>query len=183
MKTIYNLILCFILSGCAAQGYVDTKSSATDPVPGVHYTMHLHQSSLPGNMIDLIIAAAGEWENATNVIFDIDVSEQSCAMIKSCIEVSSETWAEIVSKYGAGNMAITHNDFVNDSASIDFANDMIFLNNMTATVIHIMMLHEIGHALGLHHDVDGTIMFWSIGSARSIALGDIDQYKAIRLLK
>lgn len=147
------------------------------PMHPTSYTVYL-DPSLGHQATAIVIQAMGEWEEATGVHFDArvqHVSNLSDAEIGVWGVASDAELHEECPHPRA--LDCTHTDWMPGDSTAGVYID----TRATPLLIHLAALHELGHALGLAHDADGTVMCWHEScESKWITKADVAQYWSLR---
>lgn len=175
MLVIFSL---FLLAGCSGPEY------------GEEYTVYIHPDF--GSKIENVIGSAATWSKASGVLMTPVISEPyHCSDTGNiCVYIANED--AIIKQAGHADpdgmwLGVTHRDD-NDFATILILDQILVTDPdpqrelVQEKVRNETILHELGHAMGLHHDPQkGNVMYKSVdGSALYPTCRDLMQYFSFR---
>jgi hypothetical protein len=141
--------------------------------PADRYSVYLDPNL--GESTSEVVAALGEWEQASGVAFEV-VQGVVSAPDKHQILIRGATLDEI-SICGDRAVGCTDRHVATDSSEVLLS----VYDRLTPVQLHTETLHEIGHALGLRHDAAGTVMCGTIVcGADHVTATDVTQYENVR---
>lgn len=178
MKRLALAFVCLssigLLNGC---GVLDKDEwdgwEETQQFPSA-YQVQLSPELLPYE--ETINKSFQQWEEKTGVVFNITITNDDCSAYKNgCLQIVASTRAQLEETYKekAGGHTIRRWN----RSFIEIATDLQY--NQPECV----MLHEVGHALGLKHseDVDSIMYYsWTIETLPIVAAVDVRTYKSLR---
>lgn len=130
----------------------------------------------------LIIKSVEKWETVIPIILKFHIEDHDCNNTENSICIVPSTYLKLNAdnniKFAIGNC---QNDLWSDTAYITIATDTLKYNPREYQWV---IMHELGHAFGLDHDVNNTLMTYDYNDASiNITCLDIKQFNALRGIK
>lgn len=163
MKTIVLFLALFFIAGCNVSNY------------GSHYNVYVEPSSPSNN--ELAVAALGKWEAKSKgaVKFDIYFEHRTSANSGEIVVlfVSQDFLNSIGNE--EHRIGYTVRQEMEDSA-------IVYISvNLKGSTESMTIEHEVGHAMGLSHSEEHTVMCKSSScAAKDVTCGDVSQYASLR---
>ena len=163
MKNLSLFILCAGIAACHPSDGCHSWTEGTVAFIYINDPFHLFSDE----ETDIILASCQEWEDATNGHIVCQLTNRSD--IDNLITITPDSKKHIQEETGHG--AVTN------FSPFECGGDIIIPYDLNEEIFRLVLLHEIGHSLGLDHDHYGTIMYPAVGQPLpGIISGLIDKY-------
>jgi hypothetical protein len=157
-------LICALVCGCAY--HLDE-----------HYTVSLDPTFTPTQQ-EAIIAGIDNWAAMLGDRFSYEVNVGGCEKGRGqvCIHASTRAFVDTALGTSAG-LGYTTRTFADDSSDVYLPTD----DNVSDALFQQIATHEEGHAWGLHHTEEGTLMCANTGcAALFVTCEDVVQYSELR---
>jgi hypothetical protein len=180
IKSLKSIVWLFFSVLVAALGSCGCASK-TFPLPR-EYQVHISPHMKP-EQTQAVLDALDSWQQVAVVHFDVTISNEECGYTLipgargGCIFIAYTGLPDVRLACDGPAVGCTTDQGTSGVAANTILSDAL----VESGALHAVVMHEIGHALGLHHTGPGTLMCRSLDCDPGyVTQEDVGQYESYR---